>query len=263
MPEAISAINLAGQFAPENKFVAHTAGELIAWYDIKADKTTLPDNAKAGLAKIRGLLGKQSAFTEAYDTALKALSGSAQRPLIMPESGGASRAPAASAPRASAWAGRSSSYRPAQIAPNSLAGRTYSIPSYAAPRAAAPSASAFGTYRTAPTYRAPAYAAPRYAPAGGGSFGGYCQTPYSGGAWRNSVPMNSGPRYYSDGSFSGGARGGGTFGSFGGYRRSPGSTVVPDQTAAQGQPQGGRKLDQHNARRNGPSGNLLRDSPSR
>ena len=72
MPEAISAINLAGQFAPENKFVAHTAGELVAWYDNKADKTTFPDNAKDGLAKIRGLLGKQTAFTEAYDTAHKA-----------------------------------------------------------------------------------------------------------------------------------------------------------------------------------------------
>jgi hypothetical protein len=72
MLEAVSAINLAGQFAPENKFVAHTAGELAAWYDLKADKAALPDNAKNGMAKIRGLLGKQTAFTEAYETAQKA-----------------------------------------------------------------------------------------------------------------------------------------------------------------------------------------------
>src|ERR1019366_6908195 len=39
MPEAVSAINLAGQFASSNKFVAHTAGEILAWYDLKADKT--------------------------------------------------------------------------------------------------------------------------------------------------------------------------------------------------------------------------------
>lgn len=467
MPEAISAINLAAQFAPENRFVAHTAGELVAWYDIKADKTTLPDNAKDGLAKIRGLLGKQSAYTEAYDTAHKAyqaqaapepppaqiapsqvapgqapppqvgpgqyapapqipyapqvpaapvaplapqaalqsdqivplgyaapasapayypdyydsyygwapdfcydwgpgwvaptpwcwwqpwgfwggcgfspfgsvclfggfdnfhhfhhdgdfghgdrfgrgdhlgqngtlghggnpavwhqdphgwnsffgtparpstsvtqwaaqgsngraalttsstgshwwsgasqrslasatspsvrsaqagafesgwgstrLSTSAQRPLMMPESGSVSRAPTAAAPRAGAWAGSSSSYRTAQVSPNSWAGRTYSSPSYVAPRAAAPSAGAAGTYRAVPTYRAPAYAAPRYAPPGGGSFGQYRQAPYSGGGWRNSVPMNSVPRYYSSGSLSGGFRASGSSGAFGGY----------------------------------------------
>jgi len=71
MADAILAVNLAGQFAPENKFVAHTAGELLAWYDLKADKT-LPENARQGLAKIRALLGKQAAFTGAYDTACKA-----------------------------------------------------------------------------------------------------------------------------------------------------------------------------------------------
>jgi hypothetical protein len=72
MPEAVSAINLAGQFAPSNKFIAHTAGEIIAWYDLKADKTKLPDGAKDGLARIRGTLDKQAAFMEAYDTARKA-----------------------------------------------------------------------------------------------------------------------------------------------------------------------------------------------
>src|SRR6266404_2692332 len=51
MPEAISAINLAGQFAPDNKFVEHTAGEIVAWYDLKADKANLPLGAKEGVAK--------------------------------------------------------------------------------------------------------------------------------------------------------------------------------------------------------------------
>jgi hypothetical protein len=72
MPEAVSAINLAGQFASSNKFVAHTAGEILAWYDIKADKGKLPDNARDGLTRIRGLLAKEPAFSEAYDTARKA-----------------------------------------------------------------------------------------------------------------------------------------------------------------------------------------------
>lgn len=72
MPEAISAINLAGQFAPNNTFVQHTAGELVAWYDLKADKSTVAQNAKDGLEKVRGLLDKRPAFSEAYNTARKA-----------------------------------------------------------------------------------------------------------------------------------------------------------------------------------------------
>ena len=72
MPEAISAVNLAGQFTPNNTFVQHTAGELVAWYDLKADKSTVAQNAKDGLEKLRGLLDKRPAFSEAYNTARKA-----------------------------------------------------------------------------------------------------------------------------------------------------------------------------------------------
>lgn len=72
LPDAISAINLAGQFAPDNTFVQHTAGELAAWYDFKADKSTLPESAKTGLAKVRSLLEQRPAFTTAYNTAQKA-----------------------------------------------------------------------------------------------------------------------------------------------------------------------------------------------
>ena len=72
MPEALSAINLAGQFAPDNNFIQHTAGELVAWYDVKADKTKIPDNTKDGVAKVRALLQKKPAFTEAYASAQKA-----------------------------------------------------------------------------------------------------------------------------------------------------------------------------------------------
>ena len=59
MAEAISAINLAGQFAPNTPLVERTAGEIMAWYDIKADKATLSENAHRGLATIRQLLEKQ------------------------------------------------------------------------------------------------------------------------------------------------------------------------------------------------------------
>ena len=72
MADAITDINLAGQFAPGNRFVAHTAGELLAWYDLKADQTTLTEKANHGVARIRALLAKQVAFAGAYDTACKA-----------------------------------------------------------------------------------------------------------------------------------------------------------------------------------------------
>ena len=105
MPEAVSAINLAGQFAPSNKFVAHTAGEILAWYDLKADKTKIPENAKAGVTRIRGMLDKQSAFTEAYDTARKAYqtqSSAAEPPGPEAPAQNTSDAQAPGAPEASA-----------------------------------------------------------------------------------------------------------------------------------------------------------------
>lgn len=98
MADAILAINLAGQFAPENKFVAHTAGELVAWYDLKADKTTFPENAKAGLAKIRALLAKQTAFSMAYDTACKAYQARANAELQPAQAAPRQYAPAPQVP---------------------------------------------------------------------------------------------------------------------------------------------------------------------
>ncbi len=77
MPAAISAINLAGQLAPDNKFVVHTAGEILAWYDFKADKSTVGENARSGLEKVRTRLAKQAVFTDAYETARKAYQANA------------------------------------------------------------------------------------------------------------------------------------------------------------------------------------------
>lgn len=98
MPEAVSAINLAGQFASSNKFVAHTAGEILAWYDLKADKTKLPDNAKDGLTRVRALLERQPAFSEAYETARKAYH--AQTSTVEPSTPEAATETASTAPAA-------------------------------------------------------------------------------------------------------------------------------------------------------------------
>jgi len=72
MTDAISAINVAAPLAPDNPFVQRTAGEILAWYDLKSDKTSIPDNIKEGLAKVRDSVGRSIAFTQAYDTAKKA-----------------------------------------------------------------------------------------------------------------------------------------------------------------------------------------------
>jgi hypothetical protein len=72
MPGAISAINLAAPTAPNNALVQRTAGEIVAWYDLKADKAQLPENAKDGLTKVRTLLEKQPAYTAAYSAAKEA-----------------------------------------------------------------------------------------------------------------------------------------------------------------------------------------------
>jgi hypothetical protein len=80
MAEAISAINLAGQFAPTTPLVERTAGEIMAWYDIKADKAALSENAHRGLATIRQLLEKYPEFANAYETAKKAYQAQARAP---------------------------------------------------------------------------------------------------------------------------------------------------------------------------------------
>ena len=80
MAEAISAINLAGQFAPTTPLVERTAGEIMAWYDIKADKATLSENAHRGLATIRRLLEKSPEFANAYETARKAYQAQTRAP---------------------------------------------------------------------------------------------------------------------------------------------------------------------------------------
>lgn len=79
MPSAVSAINLAGQFAPGHPFVQRTAGEMLAWYDSQAEATQLAENAKIGLGKIRTLLEKSPAFTTAYNDAKKAYQADSTR----------------------------------------------------------------------------------------------------------------------------------------------------------------------------------------
>lgn len=72
MVDAISQINIAASLSSDNWFVQRTAGEIIAWYDFKADKTQIPDNVEDGLARTRDLVDRSTAYTQAYDAATRA-----------------------------------------------------------------------------------------------------------------------------------------------------------------------------------------------
>src|SRR5262245_61898690 len=63
MPEALSSIILAGELAPQNKFVQRTAGEILAWYDARADQTEFPASTTDGVAKLHKLFDKEVAFS--------------------------------------------------------------------------------------------------------------------------------------------------------------------------------------------------------
>ncbi len=72
MIAAITDVRRAAQFAPNDNFVDQTAGEILAWYDVQAGKSQLPDSAKASVAKVRALMQGRAAFTDAYNAASQA-----------------------------------------------------------------------------------------------------------------------------------------------------------------------------------------------
>ncbi len=66
---AISAINLAGKYAPSNHFVERTAGKIAAWYDVNPDKNQVPRRARLNFAILREVLVYHMTFELAHYTA--------------------------------------------------------------------------------------------------------------------------------------------------------------------------------------------------
>jgi len=97
MTDALSKIVLAGQNAPHNEFVQRTAGEILAWYDLKADKAQIPENTKNALAALRTRLASSAVFAKAYDTAKQAYQGQTST-TSQPSAQPAPTAPTAAAP---------------------------------------------------------------------------------------------------------------------------------------------------------------------
>ncbi|MGE5608295.1 MAG: hypothetical protein ACM359_03495, partial [Bacillota bacterium] len=69
---ALSDIALALKYTPDNIFVQRTAGQLIAWYDTRADQSKIPDDIKASVQRMRQQLANSSAYTDAYADAVSA-----------------------------------------------------------------------------------------------------------------------------------------------------------------------------------------------
>lgn len=146
MPEALAAINLAGQYAPDNKFVAHTAAELAAWYDFKAEKNNVTPSLRDGLARVRERLDKSDAYSQAYDMAKKAYQSQVAPAQSAPAAVGEPRPiPSVAAPQAS-------SPLPAQVAPqvansaDQVAPLTYVSPVPEAPYSSPAAAAGYESY---------------------------------------------------------------------------------------------------------------------
>jgi len=120
MPEALDAINRAAHLASDIPFVQRTAGEALAWYDHKADKSTIPADTQNELVQTRALLGTTGAFTTAYDTASKAYQAQAS----------VNQQPAREQPAQAAPAYAQTQYQPYQTVPGGYAQPGYPLVNY-------------------------------------------------------------------------------------------------------------------------------------
>lgn len=64
--EALEEITRAAQLASRNLFVLRTSGQLVAWYDTRADQGQLPAATKASVEWLRRQLADSTAYNDAY-----------------------------------------------------------------------------------------------------------------------------------------------------------------------------------------------------
>ncbi len=67
--DALKDIASAARYLPDDPFVQRTAGQLLAWYDTVADKSTLPDAIKNSVQVVRNEMASQRAYVNAYQAA--------------------------------------------------------------------------------------------------------------------------------------------------------------------------------------------------
>ncbi len=67
--DALKDIATAARYLPDDPFIQRTAGQLLAWYDTVADKSTLPDVIKNSVQGVRSEMAAQRAYVDAYQAA--------------------------------------------------------------------------------------------------------------------------------------------------------------------------------------------------
>jgi hypothetical protein len=71
---ALTDIVAAARYAPKDPFVQRTAGELLAWYDARGDKSQITQSLQVALETLRGTLAATDAYKDGYAQAVKAYS---------------------------------------------------------------------------------------------------------------------------------------------------------------------------------------------
>lgn len=66
LDEAITHIKEAGRISPNDQFVQRTAGQILAWYDVKNAQKAFPDAVQKAAEDVRERLGSRRAFATAY-----------------------------------------------------------------------------------------------------------------------------------------------------------------------------------------------------
>jgi len=70
--QALTEIGVAEQRAPDDPFVMKTAGQLVAWYDLRADKSQIPEAVKNSVEAMRKDLAGKPIFADTYAHAAEA-----------------------------------------------------------------------------------------------------------------------------------------------------------------------------------------------
>jgi tetratricopeptide (TPR) repeat protein len=83
--KALESAVKAAERLPDDPFVLDVAGQLVAWYDLKADKSTIAQPLQERLAKIRDGLSQRKGFTDAYEAAKTYFEQEAKGTIFLPE----------------------------------------------------------------------------------------------------------------------------------------------------------------------------------
>ena len=66
MEEAFDAVERAAAKLPQDRFALNTAGQLLAWYDVQPNRSSLQQSIRLSAEKLRGLFSLEKAFVEGY-----------------------------------------------------------------------------------------------------------------------------------------------------------------------------------------------------